>query len=121
MGCRVEADTGVWRAARDAVNLIRGEGEAERGDEARRSGCLRVRLRRGRDQHLLAAAQGAPLASTILISIANDRIGYLPEDAAFDRPIHEVNGCPIVRGHAEDAIIHGLTAMIESELTAHTS
>jgi neutral ceramidase len=63
----------------------------------------------------------SPLASTILISIANDRIGYLPEDAAFDRPTHEVNGCPIVRGHAEDAIIHGLTAMIESELTARTS
>ena len=58
----------------------------------------------------------SPLTSTILISITNDRIGYIPEDAAFDRPTHEVNGCPILRGYAEDAIITGLTAMIESAL-----
>jgi Neutral/alkaline non-lysosomal ceramidase, N-terminal len=58
----------------------------------------------------------SPLTSTILISITNDRIGYIPEDAAFDRPTHEVNGCPILRGYAEDAIVTGLTAMIESAL-----
>ena len=54
----------------------------------------------------------SPLARTILVSIANDRIGYLPDDAAFDRPVHSVNGCPIVRGHAEPAIVQGITRMI---------
>jgi hypothetical protein len=58
----------------------------------------------------------SPLTSTILISITNDRIGYIPEDAAFDRSTHEVNGCPILRGYAEDAIVTGLTSMIESAL-----
>ena len=58
----------------------------------------------------LAAA--SPLTATILVSIANDRIGYLPADEAFDRPVHSVNGCPIARGHAEPAIVDGLSRMI---------
>ncbi|MEU4244110.1 neutral/alkaline non-lysosomal ceramidase N-terminal domain-containing protein [Actinoplanes sp. NPDC026619] len=57
-------------------------------------------------------AARSPLARTILVSIANDRIGYLPADEAFDRPVHSVNGCPIVRGHAEPAIVDGLSRMI---------
>ena len=60
-------------------------------------------------RHLL---DRSPLAQTILVSIANDRIGYLPDDAAFDRPVHSVNGCPILRGHAEPAIVDGLGRMI---------
>jgi hypothetical protein len=47
---------------------------------------------------------------------SRDRIGYIPEDAAFDRPTHEVNGCPIARGYGEDTIVSGLVDMIESEL-----
>jgi hypothetical protein len=54
----------------------------------------------------------SPLAQTLLVSIANDRIGYLPDDAAFDRPVHSVNGCPIARGHAETAIVDGLLDLI---------
>ncbi|MDT7845576.1 neutral/alkaline non-lysosomal ceramidase N-terminal domain-containing protein [Streptomyces justiciae] len=54
----------------------------------------------------------SPLARTVLISIANDRIGYLPDDARFDRPVHSVNGCPIARGHAEDAVVEGLVGLI---------
>ncbi|GIM90720.1 neutral/alkaline non-lysosomal ceramidase N-terminal domain-containing protein [Paractinoplanes toevensis] len=57
-------------------------------------------------------AARSPLARTILVSIANDRIGYLPADEAFDRPVHSVNGCPIVRGHAEPGIVDGLSRMI---------
>ncbi len=59
-----------------------------------------------------------PLANTVLVSIANDRIGYLPDDAAFDRPVHSVNGCPIIRGHAEPAIVDGLSRMIRSSSTS---
>lgn len=58
----------------------------------------------------------SPLARTLLISIANDRIGYLPDDARFDRPVHSVNGCPIARGYAEDAIVDGVVGMISEQL-----
>jgi neutral ceramidase len=61
-------------------------------------------------------AARSPLARTLLISIANDRIGYLPDDARFDRPVHSVNGCPIARGHAETAIVEGVSDMIAREL-----
>jgi hypothetical protein len=54
----------------------------------------------------------SPLARTLLVSIANDRIGYLPDDARFDRPVHSVNGCPVQRGYAEHAIVDGLLDMI---------
>ncbi|MEV6480088.1 neutral/alkaline non-lysosomal ceramidase N-terminal domain-containing protein [Streptomyces sp. NPDC051576] len=54
----------------------------------------------------------SPLARTLLVSLANDRIGYLPDDARFDRPVHSVNGCPIARGHAENAIVEGLVGLI---------
>ena len=61
-------------------------------------------------------AARSPLACTILVSIANDRIGYLPADEAFDRPVHSVNGCPIARGYAEPAIVDGLSRMIAQAL-----
>jgi neutral ceramidase len=67
-------------------------------------------------RHLL---DRSPLARTILVSMANDRIGYLPDDAAFDRPVHSVNGCPIERGQAEPAIVEGLSRLIRE--SAQTS
>ncbi|MFJ4621836.1 neutral/alkaline non-lysosomal ceramidase N-terminal domain-containing protein [Streptomyces sp. NPDC088812] len=54
----------------------------------------------------------SPLARTLLVSLANDRIGYLADDARFDRPVHSVNGCPVRRGYAEDAIVDNLVDMI---------
>lgn len=60
----------------------------------------------------------SPLARTLLISLANDRIGYLADDARFDRPVHSVNGCPITRGHAEDAIVDGVLGLISEQLQA---
>jgi neutral ceramidase len=58
----------------------------------------------------------SPLTETFLVSIANDRIGYLPADAAYDQPLFEVNGSPIARGCAEDAIVDGLSTMIRERL-----
>ena len=55
-----------------------------------------------------------PLANTILATIVNDRVGYLVDDAAYDKPIFEVNGSPAARGCAEDAIVDGLVGMIKS-------
>jgi len=57
--------------------------------------------------------EASPLADTLLVSIANDRIGYIADDARFDRPVHSVRGCPIVRGHAEDTIVGGILALLE--------
>jgi hypothetical protein len=58
----------------------------------------------------------SPLANTIMVSLANDRIGYIPDDQAYDRQTFAVSGSPIVRGYAENGIVNGLRAMIGSEL-----
>jgi hypothetical protein len=55
-----------------------------------------------------------PLSNTILATIVNDRVGYLVDDAAYDKPIFEVNGSPAARGCAENAIVDGLVGMIKS-------
>ena len=55
-----------------------------------------------------------PLANTILATIVNDRVGYLVDDAAYDKPIFEVNGSPAARGCAEDAIVDGLVGMMKA-------
>jgi Neutral/alkaline non-lysosomal ceramidase, N-terminal len=54
-----------------------------------------------------------PLSNTILATIVNDRVGYLVDDAAYDKPIFEVNGSPAARGCAENAIVDGLVGMIK--------
>lgn len=54
-----------------------------------------------------------PLANTILVSMANDRIGYIADDAAFETSKFEVKGTPVVGGCAENGIVHGLTHMIQ--------
>ncbi len=58
----------------------------------------------------------SPLTDTFLVSIANDRIGYLPPDAAYELALFEVNGSPVARGCAEDAIVNGMSAMIREGL-----
>jgi hypothetical protein len=54
-----------------------------------------------------------PLSNTILATIVNDRVGYLVDDAAYDKPSFEVNGSPAARGCAQDAIVDGLVGMIK--------
>ncbi|MEV0634559.1 hypothetical protein AB0I77_06215 [Streptomyces sp. NPDC050619] len=56
----------------------------------------------------------SPLANTILLSIANDRIGYLPQDSAYPLGTFEVNGCPIQQGYCQSTIVDGLTGLIEN-------
>ncbi len=55
----------------------------------------------------------SPLTKTIMLTLCNDRVGYIVEDAAYDIPTHQTNGTPIARGYAENAIVNGLTEMIE--------
>jgi neutral ceramidase len=57
-----------------------------------------------------------PLTNTIMVTIANDRIGYIADDAAYDTPIFEVNGTPAARGCAENGIVNGLVDMMNAHL-----
>jgi neutral ceramidase len=60
--------------------------------------------------------KSSPLTDTIMVTIANDRIGYIADDAAYDTPYFEVNGTPAARGCAESGIVDGLVGMIDSHL-----
>ena len=60
--------------------------------------------------------KASPLTQTLLVTLANDRIGYIADDAAYDAPIFEVNGTPVARGCAENGIVDGLVDMIEGHL-----
>ena len=56
--------------------------------------------------------KASPLTDTIMITLANDRVGYIADDAAYDTPMFEVNGTPLARGCAENGIVNGLLEMI---------
>jgi hypothetical protein len=51
----------------------------------------------------------SPLANTIMVTMSNDRIGYIGDDAAYDGPFR---GASVVRGCAENGIVNGLVTMI---------
>lgn len=54
----------------------------------------------------------SPFTNTIMVTLANDRIGYIVDDAAYDTPTFEATGTPLARGYAEDAIVHGLVEIM---------
>ncbi|PWC23084.1 hypothetical protein DDT52_02135 [Brenneria roseae subsp. roseae] len=61
-------------------------------------------------------AEKSPLTNTILVSIANDRVGYIPDDEAYGRPIFAVKGSPFAQGCAENAIVDNLSSMISATI-----
>ncbi|MFP1722632.1 neutral/alkaline non-lysosomal ceramidase N-terminal domain-containing protein [Lonsdalea quercina] len=61
-------------------------------------------------------AKSSPLLKTILTSIVNDRIGYIPDDAAYPNEVFEVKASPLKAGCAEDAIVNNFTTMIGKAL-----
>jgi len=61
-----------------------------------------------------ALVDAPPLATTLVVSNANARIGYLPTDESYDRRTQAAEGCPIVQGHAARTIVDGLREMITS-------
>jgi len=60
--------------------------------------------------------KNSPLSNTALITLANDRIGYIVDDAAYDTPTHESTGTPVQRGCAENGIVDGLTKLINEHM-----
>lgn len=58
-----------------------------------------------------------PVPQVIFATNVNDRIGYIADDAAYERATFEVKRGPLARGCAEAAIVTGLTAMIGQEGT----
>jgi neutral ceramidase len=58
----------------------------------------------------------SPLTNTILVSLTNGRLTYMPDDAAYDTPIFEVRSSSLKRGCGEGAIVTGFTEMIKQRL-----
>jgi neutral ceramidase len=51
----------------------------------------------------------SPLADMMMVTISNDRIGYIGDDAAYDGPI---NNAAVLRGCAENGIVNGLVDLM---------
>lgn len=58
--------------------------------------------------------RASPISRTILISMANERIGYLADDESFVRKTFEAKGSPVQAGHAEAGIVEGLVDLIRA-------
>jgi hypothetical protein len=56
--------------------------------------------------------QESPFSNTIMITIANDRVGYIVDDAGYDTPTFASLASPLQRGYAESAIVNGLVEMM---------
>jgi len=55
----------------------------------------------------------SPYPNTILITLANGRIGYLPEDASYANPTFEVYASPLKKGCGESTLVNGLVNMMK--------
>ncbi len=51
----------------------------------------------------------SPLADMMMVTISNDRIGYIGDDAAYDGPI---SNAAVLRGCAENGIVNGLVDLM---------
>ena len=60
--------------------------------------------------------QESPLLNTILVSLTNGRLTYIPDDAAYDAPIFEVRASSLKRGCGEKAIVNSFVDMINMRL-----
>jgi hypothetical protein len=60
--------------------------------------------------------QASPLTNTILVSLNNGRLTYIPDDAAYDAPIFEVRASSLSRGCGESAIVGTFVHLIDQAL-----
>jgi len=54
----------------------------------------------------------SPYSNTIMITMANDRVGYIVDDAGYDTPTFASLASPLQPGYAESAIVNGLVEML---------
>lgn len=54
----------------------------------------------------------SPYAATWVVSIANERIGYLADDCAFSLGTFAARGTPIQPGHVEQGIVDGVVDLL---------
>jgi hypothetical protein len=55
----------------------------------------------------------SPFARTMMVTHCNGSSGYIPDDGAYERISYEIVTTRLQPGCAEDAIVRGLTAMME--------
>ena len=53
-----------------------------------------------------------PLSNTIMVTQANGRSGYLPDDASYDTPNFETKASTVARGCAENGLVNGFVELI---------
>lgn len=56
--------------------------------------------------------QESPFSNTIMITIANDRAGYIVDDAGYDTPTFASTASPFQPGYAEAAIVDNLVELM---------
>ncbi len=56
----------------------------------------------------------SPFANTLMFSLVNGRIGYIPQDASYDNPTFEVYASPLRKGCGESTVVNGLLEMLKS-------
>ena len=54
----------------------------------------------------------SPFSNTIMVTMANNRVGYIVDDAGYHTPTFESTASPFQPGHAESAIVNGLVEMM---------
>jgi neutral ceramidase len=54
-----------------------------------------------------------PLSHTIMVTMANGRSGYLPDDASYDTPNFESKASTVARGCAENGVVNGFVDLIQ--------
>jgi neutral ceramidase len=60
--------------------------------------------------HLKSAS---PLSNTVMVTEANGRSGYLPDDASYDTPNFETKASTVARGCAENGVVSGFIDLIQ--------
>jgi hypothetical protein len=60
----------------------------------------------------------SPLTNTVLVSLANGRVSYIIDDAAYDAPIFENRASSLKPGCGEKTIVDGMTDMIRKVMAA---
>jgi len=59
--------------------------------------------------------RASPFTNTILITLANGRIGYIADDPSHDLPTYEAAGSPIKKGCGPSAIVNGFVELMRQQ------